>query len=114
MDCSLSPAIRILPFSITASVAYDSSEYVRDELGRICLRTGLCVLILLLFVLIIYRSWRYMLIILSTLAVNILTALAIYSFAGLQIHIYTLAGMVFSVIAIFFVLPVFVVGRDEK
>ena len=87
---------RGFPGEITASVAYDSSEYVRDELNRIYLRTGLCVLILLLFVLIIYRSWRYMLIILSTLAVNILTALAIYSFAGLQIHIYTLAGITVS------------------
>ena len=87
---------RGFPGEITASVAYDSSEYVRDELNRIYLRTGLCVLILLLFVFIIYRSWRYMLIILSTLAVNILTALAIYSFAGLQIHIYTLAGITVS------------------
>ena len=84
------------PGEITASVAYDSSEYVQGELNRIYLRTGLCVLILLLFVFIIYRSWRYMLIILSTLAVNILTALAIYSFAGLQIHIYTLAGITVS------------------
>lgn len=87
---------RGFPGEITASVAYDSSEYVQGELNRIYLRTGLCVLILLLFVLIIYRSWRYMLIILSTLAVNILTALAIYSFAGLQIHIYTLAGITVS------------------
>ena len=87
---------RGFPGEITASVAYDSSEYVQGELNRIYLRTGLCVLILLLFVLIIYRSWRYMLIILSTLAVNILTALAIYSFTGLQIHIYTLAGITVS------------------
>ena len=87
---------RGFPGEITASVAYDSSEYVQGELNRIYLRTGLCVLILLLFVFIIYRSWRCMLIILSTLAVNILTALAIYSFAGLQIHIYTLAGITVS------------------
>ena len=87
---------RGFPGEITASVAYDSSEYVQGELNRIYLRTGLCVLILLLFVFIIYRSWRYMMIILSTLAVNILTALAIYSFAGLQIHIYTLAGITVS------------------
>ncbi|MBQ6253540.1 MAG: efflux RND transporter permease subunit, partial [Bacteroidales bacterium] len=87
---------RGFPGEITASVAYDSSEYVQSELNRIYLRTGLCVLILLLFVFIIYRSWRYMMIILSTLAVNILTALAIYSFAGLQIHIYTLAGITVS------------------
>ena len=84
------------PGEMTVSIAYDSSEYVRDELNRIYLRTFLCVLILLLFVFIIYRSWRYLLIILSTLAVNILTALAIYAFAGLQIHIYTLAGITVS------------------
>lgn len=84
------------PGEITVSIAYDSSEYVRDELNRIYLRTCLCVLILLLFVFIIYRSWRYLLIILSTLAVNVLTALAIYAFAGLQIHIYTLAGITVS------------------
>ena len=81
------------PGEITASLAYDSSEYVQGELNRIYLRTGLCMLILLLFVFLIYKSWKYMLIILSTLVVNILTALAIYSFAGLQIHIYTLAGI---------------------
>ena len=84
------------PGEMTVSIAYDSSEYVRDELNRIYLRTFLCVLILLLFVFIIYRSWRYLLIILSTLAVNILTALAVYAFAGLQIHIYTLAGITVS------------------
>ena len=87
---------RSFPEEITASVAYDSSEYVQGELNKIYLRTGVCVLILLLFVFLIYRSWRYMLIIISTLAVNILTALAIYSFARLQIHIYTLAGITVS------------------
>lgn len=84
------------PSGITADVAYDASEYVNKELRKIYLRTGLCVLILLLFVFLISRSWRYLLIILATLAVNILTAIAIYAFAGLQIHIYTLAGITVS------------------
>ena len=84
------------PAEITASLSYDSSDYVRDELRRIYLRTGICLAILLLFVLIAYRSWRYLLIVMSTLAVNVLSALALYSFAGLQIHIYTLAGITVS------------------
>ena len=36
------------PEEITASIAYDSSEYVSGELDRIYLRTGVCILILLL------------------------------------------------------------------
>ncbi len=84
------------PSEITAGIAYDSSEYVRGELGKIYIRTVLCILILLLFVFLINRSWRYMLLIVFTLTVNVLTALMIYALAGLQIHIYTLAGITVS------------------
>lgn len=84
------------PGEITASLAYDSSDYVRKELSKIFKRTALCVLILLLFVFLVSRSWRYLLVVVSTLAVNILMALAIYAFAGLPLHIYTLAGITVS------------------
>lgn len=84
------------PAEITASLAYDSSEYVSAELHKIYVRTALCILILLLFVFLINRSCSYMLIIVFTLMVNVLTALMLYSFAGLQIHIYTLAGITVS------------------
>jgi len=84
------------PGDITASVAYDSSEYVAQELNRIYLRTGLCLLILLLFVFLVSRSWRYMFIVTVTLAVNLMLSLAIYAFAGISIHIYTLAGITVS------------------
>ncbi len=84
------------PSEITAGIAYDSSEYVSEELSKIYVRTALCILILLMFVFLINRSWRYMLIIVFTLTVNVLTALMIYSLAGLQIHIYTLAGITVS------------------
>ncbi len=84
------------PSEITAGIAYDSSEYVSRELNKIYVRTALCILILMLFVFLINRSWSYMLIIVFTLTVNVLTALMIYSFAGIQIHIYTLAGITVS------------------
>ncbi|MBP5235255.1 MAG: efflux RND transporter permease subunit [Bacteroidales bacterium] len=84
------------PEGVSVDISYDSSEYIRDELRRIYFRTGLCILILLLFVFIVSRSWRYMLIITATLAVNILTAVMIYAFAGVQIHIYTFAGITVS------------------
>jgi len=81
------------PPEITARLSYDASSYIRNELRKIYLRTGLCVLILLLFVLLASRSWRYLLIIATTLVVNILTALLLYALLGLQVHIYTFAGI---------------------
>ncbi len=84
------------PAEIGVSVGYDYSEYISDELDRIYFRTALCLLILLLFVLVSTRSWRYMLVIAITLAVNLLISVALYFFLGLQIHIYTLAGVTVS------------------
>lgn len=84
------------PEEIGISVAYDSSEYVADELDKIYFRTFLCLLILLLFVFVAARSWRYMAVIAITLTVNLLISIALYFFLGLQIHIYTLAGVTVS------------------
>ena len=84
------------PEEIGISVGYDYSENIAEELNRIYFRTALCLLILLLFVFVMARSWRYMLVIAVTLAVNLLISVALYYFLGLQIHIYTLAGVTVS------------------
>ena len=84
------------PPEITCTVSYDSSEYMAKELDKIYFRTALCILILLVFVFLVNRSWRYLLIISATLAVDILVAMALYALFGLDIHIYTLAGITVS------------------
>ncbi len=84
------------PDEITASLSYDSSKYIADELQKIVLRTLLCIAILLVFVFAVYRSVRHMLIIFTTLSVNIFIAAVIYKITGLSIHIYTLAGITVS------------------
>lgn len=84
------------PEEISVSVGYDYSKYIADELSKIYFRTGLCLLFLLLFVFVMARSWRYMLVIACTLTVNLLIAVALYALTGLQIHIYTLAGVTVS------------------
>lgn len=81
------------PEEITASVAYDSSEYVSKELDKIFFRTVLCLAVLLAFVYLVSRSLRHMLTIAVTLAVNLLISIAIYGLVGLSVHIYTLAGI---------------------
>lgn len=84
------------PEEITVSVGSDSSEYISGELEKLYFRTLLCVLILLVFVWLVNRSWRYLFIISTTLAVNVLVAVVIYNVVGLGVHIYTLAGITVS------------------
>lgn len=84
------------PEEISAVLSYDSSEYISDELDKIVFRTLLCVLILLVFVFLVYRSFRYLSVVFTILAVNILVAVVIYRITGLSIHIYTLAGITVS------------------
>ncbi|MBQ9477419.1 MAG: efflux RND transporter permease subunit [Bacteroidales bacterium] len=84
------------PAEITISVNYDASEYISSELDKIYFRTALCLALLLLFVFLVSRSWRYMVVIALTLATNILVSVACYMLVGLHIHIYTLAGITVS------------------
>lgn len=84
------------PGEIDIAVSYDSSEYISTELHKIYVRTLLCLLILLVFAFAANRSWRYMLVVALTLAANMLIAVFIYWLVGLEIHIYTLAGVTVS------------------
>lgn len=87
---------RSFPPGISATLTYDASEYVSGELHKIYVRTLLCVAILLLFVLLTSRDLRYLLVIATALAVNILIAVVFYKLLRLDIHIYTLAGITVS------------------
>ncbi|MFC7526956.1 efflux RND transporter permease subunit [Parapedobacter sp. GCM10030251] len=75
---------------------YDNTEYIQEELGKIYLRTGLSMAILLLFVLLITRKWRYLLIVILSLAVNVAVSLVFYYLFRLEIHLYSLAGITIS------------------
>lgn len=84
------------PEGLSSSMSYDSSEYISQELDKIYFRTLLCLALLLGFVFMSSRSWRYMAVIAITISVNILAAAAVYRLVGLRIHIYTLAGITVS------------------
>ena len=94
-DC-MSRLGQCYPDGMSSSLDYDSSEYISGELHKIYFRTLLCLLLLLGFVFIANRSWKYMLVIAITIAVNILVAAAVYWLVGLRIHVYTLAGITVS------------------
>jgi multidrug efflux pump subunit AcrB len=87
---------QVLPKGYELHINYDATEYIRNELNKIYIRTFLTVLILLLFVFITTFNARYLLLILLSLFFNISIAFIIYYVAGLEIQIYSLAGITIS------------------
>ena len=85
-----------LPAGYEVFVSYDATEYIRQELRRIIYRTALTVLILLLFVWAITRRWRYLLLIVSSLVVCLAVSAIFYFLLGLEMQIYSLAGITIS------------------
>lgn len=87
---------KLLPPGYQLKIAYDSSEFIRDELVKIGERTFLSLLILLFFVLITSRSFRILAILSISLASNLLIAVVFYYLFGMEIHLYSLAGITVS------------------
>lgn len=77
-------------------ITYDGTKYIRKELDKIYFRTGLTILILLLFVLLISRNLRYLWMITLNLAANICIAFLFYYLVGIEIELYSLAGITLS------------------
>lgn len=87
---------RSLPPGYEIHNSYDATEYIHTELNKIYLRSGLTVLILLLFVLLITRNARYLFLITVSLTVNLAVAVIFYYLLGLEIQLYSLAGITIS------------------
>ena len=87
---------RGLPEGYKMYVNYDSTEYIKDELVKISRRTAFTVIILLLFVLVISLSFRYLFIIMLSLLANVAISFTLYYFIGIEIHLYSLAGVTIS------------------
>lgn len=86
----------LLPAGYEVHSSYDATEYIREELDKIYFRTALTVIILLVFVWLITRRWRYLTLIVTSLAVNIAVALIFYYLFGLEMQLYSLAGITVS------------------
>lgn len=87
---------KVLPAGYEMHVSYDATEFIHEELNKIYLRTGLTVLILLMFVLLITFNPRYLFLIVVSLAVNLLVAVIFYYLFGLEMQLYSLAGITVS------------------
>lgn len=85
-----------LPQGYMLDINYDASESISVELDRIYFRTGLTVVILLLFVGLVTLSLRYLLLITISLAINMAIAVVAYYLSGVEIQLYSLAGITIS------------------
>jgi len=86
----------LLPKGYEMRINYDTTEYINNELYKIYIRTVLTILILLIFVFLTTFNVRYLLLIILSLFFNISIAFIFYYLAGLEIQMYSLAGITIS------------------
>lgn len=77
-------------------LAYDATEYIVDQLNILLFRSGLTILILLIFIFLIYRNLRYVLMIVASLIGSLGFAVTLYYALGLEMHLYSLMGITIS------------------
>lgn len=83
--------------SLTFKLTYDRAEEQLSEFNTLVARSSITLAILLLFVwLSSGRSWKYLSIIASTLAANILIAVIAYWLLDLRLHPFSMAGITVS------------------
>ncbi|GHT61511.1 multidrug efflux pump protein [Bacteroidia bacterium] len=85
-----------LPAGYELHLSYDAGEYIQSEMNKIYFRSGLTVLLLLCFVLLIYRNLKYSLLILFSLIANIAIAAVFYYLFRLEMQMFSLAGLTIS------------------
>ena len=85
-----------MPSGYEVHMGYDATEHIQKELDKIYFRTGLTVLILLIFVALITWNLRYLFLIVTSLSVNLAVAFIFYFALGLEMQLYSLAGITIS------------------
>ena len=85
-----------LPKTYQLELSYNATEYIQNELSKIYKRTGLTLLILLVFVFLVSFNIRYVILIILSLFTNLTLSFILYYLAGVEIHLYSLAGITVS------------------
>jgi multidrug efflux pump subunit AcrB len=93
---SVETAKAYLPAGFEIRLENDDTEFLEKELNKIYQRSGLSILILIAFIFLINRNWKYLSILFLGILVNLsLTAMVLY-FLKIDIHLYTIAGLTIS------------------
>ncbi len=85
-----------LPGGFSITVARDSTEFLRGELRKNIFRTSFSLVALLIFIYLVTLQRRYLLIVAISLMANLIIAFIFYFMLGVEIHLYSLAGITVS------------------
>ena len=85
-----------LPKGYEFHIAYDTTEDINRQLRMVVHRSWLTIALLLLFIAIVYRDIRFVVMMVLCLTANLLVAVIFYYIMGLEIQIYSLAGITIS------------------
>lgn len=85
-----------LPKGFAFNLLADTTSYISAELDKILFRTGLTLLILLLFVALISRNARYIAVITVSLILSLCISVIFYYILHVEIQLYSLAGITIS------------------
>lgn len=85
-----------LPAGYEIRKEYNDIAFLKTEIHKNYRRAGISACVLLLFIFLAYRNWRFLLNLFSGLLVNLcITSLLAWVF-GIAVHLYTIAGMAIS------------------
>jgi len=85
-----------LPTSYSILKTHDNTDFLKIELSKIYQRTFYTLLILLLFVFIVSRSFKYLLITILSIVATLSIAFLLYYLFKIEIQLYSLAGITIS------------------
>lgn len=85
-----------LPDGYEIHKIYDATDYIGDELDKIYFRSGLTIIILLVFIYLTTFSWRQLLVVIGSLTCNLAVAFMVYYFLDVELHLYSLAAITIS------------------
>ncbi|AXG69860.1 toluene efflux pump membrane transporter TtgH [Kordia sp. SMS9] len=91
-ECKQTPSLQ----NITINTLYDATLKLKEELLKVSYRVLFSVVVLFVFIIIISRSFKYVLLIFISLLLNVLLAVIFYYTFSVDLHIYSFAGLTIS------------------
>ncbi|HCD88219.1 MAG TPA: multidrug transporter, partial [Algoriphagus sp.] len=86
----------LLPAGFEVRLENDDTEFLDKELDKIYKRSGLSILILIVFIFLINRNLKYLSILFLGILINLSLCAIILYFLKVDIHLYSLAGLTIS------------------
>lgn len=96
LKASIDQASKLLPAGFEVRMENDDTEYLEKELDKIYTRSGLSILILIVFIFLINRNLKYLSILFLGIVANLSLAAIVLYFLKVDIHLYSLAGLTIS------------------